>query len=306
MKDQVMTHWRVHIGAHKTGTTHLQALLEAHRSELAAKQIDVLAFDRIGRLIKSEKRRIGVGPQLKEASEASPDLSAKIAALRSGQPTAIISHEDQLGFTQDLLDTVFYRDSWRFRVLHHLPDRESLVLFLSIRNYASLYASAFAEIVKAFPDARLRFDDFRKKFLGAPPQWSHLVESIRAAFPDTRLNVWTFEDHIKQPRFALEVITGASIEGYADISPPSSTRSPSRRAIELAEAVDPTLPFRERHRLVMEIYLKHPKEHGEDLGLFSPEEQADLERSYLEDLDRIAQIDGVQLLRPITSEPTTT
>ena len=293
-----MTHWRVHLGAHKTGTTHVQALLHEYRDELAAKGITYVPFEVSHRLLRFRNNPPSAKLRLKRALGLAPDRAAKIRALAEGRPTGIISDEDLLGLPQNLLDTPIYGDSRRLRLVDSLPDCESLALFLSIRNYGTLYASVFADVLKAFPDARRRFDDFRGRAASSRPQWTGLVAAIRAEFPQAALHVWTFEDHVAQPRFTLEALTGTPVDRFVDVPPPVNTRSPSRRGIELAEAVDPGLPFRERRRRVEEIYFNHPKQAGEDLGLFSAEDLAAFDRAYAEDLEAIAGIEGVRLLRP--------
>jgi hypothetical protein len=293
-----MTRWRVHIGAPKTGTTHLQALLEHHRSRLLENDIDAFESAKLRRLLRERPSRGGTLMRIKKAIGLAPSLAQELSSLRSGKGTTVFSEEGLTGTADQLIDTVFFRNLGRSRVIDALPDREGLVLFLSIRSHESILASAFAESLKARPDTRARFETLRGALVQAPPRWSQLVETLTTLYPGTDLVVWTFEDYVRQPRFAFEALVGSTFAQFEDIPPPPNTQSPSRRALELAEELDPTLPWRERRRSVVQLYLQHPKQKGEDIGLFSAAEKAILEDAYRRDLEAFPKIPGVSFLRP--------
>jgi hypothetical protein len=86
--------------------------------------------------------------------------------------------------------------------------------------------------------------------------------------------------------------------GDAEKEVPSKTRSPSVRAIQLAEALDPSLDMRTRMEVVQKLYDAHPKSRGETIDLFSDQEIIWLRDLYNQDIEAIAQSNRLSLILP--------
>ena len=297
------TQWRIHVGAHKTATTHLQEQLEGNDESLLNQGVDVLATSKTSPVVrnKSDQKKKSLG-RLKQhiASFASrPSHARRSVRLRQmmrGKPVTVLSHEDQLGFTQHALLPRLYDGSERFQTIENLHDAKSIELFLSIRSFDTFFMSAFCEALKPFPDMRMRLNKRKQSFCEAPPSWFDLATRIADRFPNARLYVWTFEDYLKDPNIAVHALTGVHFDRLENIPAPSTTKSPSLRAIALAENLDPHLDTRERMRQVQAIYLENPKEPGEKINLFTDEETSFLRDCYRHDLERLEACERITLL----------
>ncbi|MGY6696718.1 MAG: hypothetical protein ACXIUW_11955 [Roseinatronobacter sp.] len=299
------TQWRVHVGAHKTATTHLQELLRANEDKLLQHGVDFLNGRGINSLLRADPSQKPAGLDILKALvkgqrpvRASKRYSREINALRRDQPVTIISQEDQLGFTQDLMRPHFYDGSQKFTILNSLPDRESVDIYLSIRSFETLFVSAFCEMLKPFHDARARLEARRRTLQDMPPSWFELANRLGDSFPDARIHVWKFEDYIKHPGFVVKALTGLELDDLDGRPAPDRTRSPSPKAIKLAEELDPALKVQDRMKIVQELFADHPKQSGETIELFSGDETAWLRDCYTRDLEKIEASARMTLVLP--------
>ncbi|MEE4210371.1 MAG: hypothetical protein V2I43_14045 [Parvularcula sp.] len=296
--------WKVHVGAHKTATTHLQELLEANASRLLSHGVDVIPVEHSSKEVRFNGRikgsplnriisKIGSSPNFPRFHTARLPFSQ----FRTGQALTILSHEDQLGFTQDLLRPHFYSGSERWATLDRIAPFVDLDIYLSVRSFDTLFVSAFCEILKPFPDARRRFEARRATLRQIPPSWAELAHRIAARYQSARVHVWRFEDYTVDPSYVFKSLTKIDMAD-ATKEVPSKTRSPSARAIKLSEALDLSLDVRTRMEFVQEIYDAHPKSPGERIDLFSDEEINWLQELYHRDIDAIAQSNQLSLMLP--------
>ena len=182
-----MSKWNVHIGAHKTGTTHLQELLGANESVFLAAGVDVLRPSGLkqivrGRGSKANTRLWAIASKLLSRSDAAQQkaiMRRKIQEEMKSKPITVLSHEDQLGFTQDLFRTKLYDGSERFWTIENLPDPSGIDIFISIRSFDTLFVSAFCEILKPFHDARERFERRLQTIEVHPPSWHEGTSELR-------------------------------------------------------------------------------------------------------------------------------
>jgi hypothetical protein len=298
------TNWRVHVGAPKTATTHLQQLLESNDENLLQKGVDVLPYSRTSKIIKSLNRKKpkgwkGLKRRIKGVIAADQDVLVRdqFRATMRNMPITVLSNECLLGFPQHIFLKSLFNGTERFHVIEDLPAMGKLDIFLSIRSLDSLFISAFSEALKPLPDARARLDKRKQSFKDNPPSWFDLAIRIADRFPAANVHVWRFEDYLKNPQLAIHALTGVYLDRLEHIPAPSKTRSPSLRAIELAEQLDPQLKGQDRMRHVEEIYLANPKQPDEKNELFNDEETAWLQACYRQDLEWIRASDRLNLLQ---------
>jgi len=293
-------YWRIHLGAHKTATTHLQETLTAVRRELAARGVDFIP----NQLVRHHKlahtlwrsRPIArlpiVGPaRMREAIEAT------VEPLRIGPETVVLSEENIVGVPEQILAVPFYpQAALSVARLASLGLKADLMFFLSIRSYDTLLPSAYAEALKHAPPPAGGFGRIKARLLAEPPSWFDLVSRIRTAAPGVPLRIWRQEDYRANAREIMETVCGCEIGALPELSDPSWTRSPSATAIAEVEALPPELPREERAARVREIYAAAAP--GEDR--FRPFDQAERRRlraDYEADLARIAQVFPDVLMR---------
>lgn len=279
-------HWRIHLGAHKTATTHLQETLTLVRPALAARGIDYLPNRlvrerRLARTLwrRQLKARLPViGPwHMRETIEA------VVTPLRLGPETVVLSEENILGIPDQILRVPFYpQAALSVARLAALGRRAELVFFLSIRGYDTLLPSAYAESLKFRPPRPGGFD--AAGLAARAPSWYELVAQIRRAAPGVPLRIWRQEDYRANAEAIMAEVCGLELGPLPDISDPSWTRSPTAEGIRAAEALDPGLSMAERRERVGEIYATAE---GERYRPFAEAERRALRERYAADLARI-------------------
>jgi hypothetical protein len=292
--------WRIHLGAHKTATTHLQETLTAVRGELALRGIDFIPnpLVRQQKLARTLWRRRPiarlpiVGPaHMRDAIETA------VEPLRIGPDVVVLSEENIVGVPEQILAVPFYPQAAQSVArLASLASRAEVTFFLSIRSYDTLLPSAYAEALKHAPPPPGGFGAARARLLAEPPSWFDLVARIRDAAPEVPLRIWRQEDYRANAKAIMEAVCGCVLGALPEISDPAWTRSPSASAIAAAEALPASLSRPERLARVRALYAA--AEPGADrFRPFAPAERQRLRADYEADLDRIAQVYPELLMR---------
>ena len=284
--------WRIHVGAHKTATTHLQETLTRVRTGLASAGVDFIPNEllRTRRLAQMlwERRPLARVPILGPAHMRDA-IETAVQPLRLGPDVVVLSEENILGIPQQIFAEPFYphADNALGR-LASLSARAEMVLFLSVRSYDTFLPSAYAEHLKHAPPEAGGFEALRERLVARPPSWYDLVCRIRAAVPGVRLGIWRQEDYRANDAAIMETVCGCPLPPLPDVSDPTWTRSPSAAAIATAEALPADLAYDERRARVHDIFTA--SEPGSDrFRPFSPPERARLRAAYDGDLERIAR-----------------
>lgn len=281
----------LHIGAHKTATTHLQAGLDTARPGLAAAGIACLTpqdlrggLVRLGRVADR-----GAGDRARIA----------LAAARAGQPRLLLSDENILGSVHSMFapDGHLYPEAAArlTRVLDALgggPVR----LWLAVRDPAGLVASAHGQALlagKLTPFAR-----FAAGIDLARPVWTSLARRLLAVPGVAGLTFWRFEDW---PRIAPTVLDALLPQGAAQhVRLPDAPSQPGLSAMahdwimHRASRVQDTTAATALARRARARFPKGPGAPG-----FQPWDDASLAVSrcaHAEDLAGLAEIEGVRAL----------
>jgi hypothetical protein len=100
--------WRIHLGAHKTATTHLQDTLRAHRAAMLPHGVDYIPREDFGPLGRRYSRPRGWRKMLR-SRPLEWQFTRELQRLRRGPDTVLISDEDLLGYSFDQLTTPLYQ-----------------------------------------------------------------------------------------------------------------------------------------------------------------------------------------------------
>lgn len=241
--------WRVHLGAHKTATTHLQQTLQAIRPALALRGIDPVPLDPLRAAWRlhtqryltpqSLARRIHVRLAPRPGAGA---LRAAMQALRSGPPVVILSEENLIGETHEAVGALYPDAPRRLRLLAPLADGAPMHLFLAIRQMDDFLASNYAEALRHFASPA-PFETVNAALLAEPPRWTDLVARIRRALPGAALTVWRYEDYRAHAAAITAALCGADPGPLPELARPSQTMTPAAEAVRAAEAL-PASPAR--------------------------------------------------------------
>lgn len=278
--------WRIHVGAHKTATTHMQESLQAQRDWLLAKGLDFLPMRSV-RALRLPPPSGRYDWRLRLRWPMRRCLEQAIVPLRRGPERVAISEENLIGRPIDLLTYPFYPDACRrLRPYDVLARHAQLHIFLGVRSFEKLLPSAYVQGLR-FQHVKGGFEPVRAAAVQHPPSWTELVGRIQAAVPRARLSVWRFEDYRTDDLKIMSYFCGIDLPQRTPLPVPSRTRSPSAQAVAALEALDPVLDRAARVAAARKIA-------DADLGdepfdPFSPQEKSILSEAYEEDLANLAR-----------------
>jgi hypothetical protein len=281
------TKWRIHIGAHKTATTHLQDLAAMHRNELISKGIDFISRpDARRKKIPARAGRF----DWRYKFHGFPLLwsfEKHIKSLRTGPSTVVLSEENFLGKSAHFLTPVFYPEaSYHLRTLSLLSQRAELSIFLSIRPQASIIPSAFVETLRS-KQLVGGFEPIRKQLMSSPPSWLTLVRNITKIIPNAHLSIWTMDNYLNNKQAILSHFCGVNFPLFDDIPPPPTTKSPSAEAIRKIERLKPAMEIKAYRK---EVALIIEQDQGKTkFAPFTESEQLLLSEQYHSDILAIKQ-----------------
>ncbi|MFS4437729.1 hypothetical protein ACMA5I_05905 [Paracoccaceae bacterium GXU_MW_L88] len=290
--------WRLHIGAHKTATTHLQDTLAAMADALAAQGVAYLPRDAVRPILQKHLWRPNWRYQFGGAA-FERGIAEDLAAL-SGLPVRIVSEENILGRCAQILDAQPYpRLEQRVpQIVRGMAEGAPVRLFLSIRCFAGLAPGAYAEGLHLRQCRPCYLTAFRERITEAPPRWTGIVDRLRAALPDTPITIWRQEDYGDHASHIIAALTGlprAVFDDMPDLPPPQITQTPSAAAVVDMEGryrrFQPKAAWRAETAAIvraMPVSDRFPK--------FDPlldAEKAALQAAYAEDWAALAQMDGV-------------
>lgn len=186
----------LHLGAHKTASTHLQRSLDSNATLLVQSKVKFRGPMDLRPPKRSLENRFGLTDATKARSSES--LEAELAALADGAKRLVISEENILGPMWKI------KKGKRVPPLYPLSDSrlENLIpsfrgcpfsLFLAIRNPADLIASAYSQslsVGKIEP-----FREFAEGMTFPDVRWSNVVRRLSLVPEVTEIYVWRYEDY---------------------------------------------------------------------------------------------------------------
>lgn len=290
----------LHLGAHKTASTHLQRCIEAQEAALARRGVLYMgprhlrhAGLRLQRVIEG-----GAPP-----AEWRKRIGREVIALFAQADAIVISEENILGVSHDrrmLRDGVLYPDAApRLDQALRSFRARGVDLFLGVRDPADFVVSAYGQFLMA--GGRADFDAFRNGADVARLRWAELATRLLAVPGVRGCTLWRYEDYPScLPQIVAAMLPGgqgAAISALEErMQPGFSARAHALlRAWQSGELAPPegaTLAG-----LAAEARARFPK--GEDepgLAPFPPEVRARSARAYAADLACLARLPGARLI----------
>lgn len=281
----------LHLGAHKTASTHFNKLLRKNAALLEAHSVAVPKKDEIRRLIT---RRI-FGADVADG-ESPQDV---LAQLSEGARTVFISDENILGTPRALLQQgVLYRSAASnlrnaLKILGDAP----VEIWLAVREPGSFVTSGWGEAIRAH--GYVDFDSF----VGHDPmpglRWTQLLRRLRAAAPGHPVTLWSFENYRSLAPALMARLFGVAQVAADQVLDIESVVRPglSQRAVDeirlLCTGSAEKMP-RDRFEEIVKTYPKSADLPAPDP--WSVDDRAVLRTQYERDLSRLATFDGVRFL----------
>lgn len=281
---------RLHIGAHKTATTHLQQVLDAHKRTTLRNGCVYLSRGFVRR--EGLLRAVHANHWKPPAAFGRARCLSQFLSMPDEYPKRIlISEEDILGLSTDLLDLIYRKVRRHLLPWSTLAEGGGMHIHLAIRDHAGILPSAYSQALKDGPVPFL-FEDYKQGWLAARPSWATLVETIITLFGSSRVTVWTMEYHLANPAEIFRVLSGTELTDIP-MQAPRGTRRLSAVTVRRMEQLDPSLGGSAGWRAVQE--LMRDNDPADAFDPLSMDEKAVLSALYRSDIERIRGM-GVRFL----------
>lgn len=188
-----MTHVDLHLGVHKTATTHLQRYWQQCVQVLPGMLPHVPALAEI-RAELTPFCRGDSGGEVGSAQHSAAQAFLARALANGGEGGLLLSDENMLGSCEQVLlqQSLYPHALPRLRRLAKvLGAARPVRLWLSVRDYAAYLSSAYCETLRHGP-----YRPFRRAYRGINLEmrgWEHLAADVIAAFPGAQLMCWPYE-----------------------------------------------------------------------------------------------------------------
>ena len=286
----------LHVGAHKTATTHLQRLLGKSGRELAAHGVRYVGPSGLRAPGAGFRDRLGLTAEARRAGRTPAAGLVEMAGV--GATRLVISEENLPGQLRlrggGTIPTVYPTAGRRIGEIVEAVAPVPVDLFLAVRNPVDFVASYYSQALTAghiqpFAD-----------FLEANPidriDWLGLVQRLMRRARPRSLTVWRYEDY---KRVAPGVLTRLVGEGPRLRLRGQMSAVNTGLSVEAVEHVLAAHAAGHRGDLVAEARALYPLGSGRRrFQPYSGRERAASRTWYAEQMARIAEVPGVHVLVP--------
>jgi hypothetical protein len=279
--------FRLHIGAHKTATTHLQNILAANKAYLLEHGIFY-----VPRIVIRQTGLVKIVNENYSTAGQTLSWGQLIRAPNEDVKCCVLSEENIIGGCADLLEFLYQNVERRLLPWSHLANNRNTKLYIAIRDYANILISAYSQALRDGSKIPL-FSAHLKTWLSDKPSWCALINKIRSSFAETEITVWTFERYIADYARVASSVCGLTLP-RTDIAIPEKTKSLSADAIRRIENISPSADWKTRMQMIQEI--GETDKSSEKFDPLSVGEKSELQGRYLNDVENINKMD-VKLLR---------
>ncbi len=188
----------LHIGAHKTATTHLQRSLLASEAALATHKARYFGPDKLRGQGQGLIDRFGLRVEgAKAANRSSLAPSDQLAAMAEGADRLVLSDENFIGNLQtktgNMSMPLYPRANERVAALADAADLGAIDVFLGLRGPADFLTSAYSQLLMG-GDA-IAFAEYLAQNPMRSIYWPGLVARLVSLPQIGRLFVWRQEDY---------------------------------------------------------------------------------------------------------------
>lgn len=288
----------IHVGAHKTASTHLQQTLRGLIPGMLAAGIHYSDVQHWRGGVTRLAVALGEGA---EAARLRGRLRRRLDVTCATWPEVVISEENILGsLRRDGLmggdQRVYPQARARVARLAGMLRHRPATICLAVREPCALLTSAFAMQVTGGHELLLA--DYLGDFDPARLSWSDLAQRLLSVRGVARLVAWRYEDYAAlRPRILSAMLPQALVDRASD--PPAAIVGLSQPAYQavLDQALD--RPGADVAQLAREAKARFPREAGAPrLDLFDPGTAARARAAYAADLAQLAQLPRATLLGP--------
>ena len=195
----------LHLGTHKTASTHFQAYLNKHHAILSKNKIEFHSPGKIRRNFINNLEEIGLEtffPKYKLKFYPlnfimSHNAKRFIKKIRDTENIErhIFSDENMLGKCDEIINsrTIYPSSKHRLMRMKKCLWTEPTNIYLSIRNFYTYVPSAYSETVRH--RSFLPYSDYVANLDLNELSWIPLIHDIKSVFPKSKIVVWQYESY---------------------------------------------------------------------------------------------------------------
>lgn len=282
----------VHLGAHKTASTHFHRLFLRNSKLCAAHDLAVPKKEPIRRLLTKKL--------VAHVDVDTLNPSAALAEMAEGHGNLFISDENIIGVPGGLFRKgQMYSNAQKKleRLNTVLASVDTTEVLLAVRHPASFVASSYGEYMRR--SGYLTFEEYLHGMQIENIRWADLVKRAQAAMPDQPLVVWAFEDYRALVPRLLNRVLGVAEDTATDYKELETVVRPgmSHRAMQEIEKLCAETTGDVSTEALEAVVAAYPKSKTEPAPqVWTPEQRETLDALYARDLEAIGKMDGVELL----------
>ena len=281
----------LHLGAHKTATTYIQAAFSRNARSLAANGIAYIPM----REFRSWRRSL---LRFHARLTAGPSSVKFDRRLRKWNPerfqTCIISDENMIGTCGGMVGAgkLYPQLRTKLGTVAGMVSEHELRLFISIRCYASFYAAAYCEALRYGNGCSAEV--FKRRLEPASRRWRDVLAEIADLFPASPIVVWPYETFRQSQTEIFDALAGKEIAKRLHLPNEVLRPSPSQAAVDRAQKFGKRFGWSLAGRLVPVFESRAPGKPPFDL--WTEGERDELRELYAGDMEEIGSDSRYQMI----------
>ncbi|MFQ6553488.1 hypothetical protein AAD018_014215 [Aestuariibius insulae] len=283
----------LHAGAHKTATTHLQRTMADNMALINEAGISFRGPNAFRTPGATLRHMFEIGLKMEEPIPGGPQ--AMLKNLADGRDRLIISEENFLGSLNPPdgpFRRLLYPDGpGRLESLAKRISPCPLDLFFAVRDPATFMQSAYSQVLSS--GRKVSLQDYVNDVPPKKISWFRLVRRLVEKNAARRIWIWRYEDYPKIQEQIYSHLLTPEIARSIVPHPVRVNKGLSQAAVEACLSDDPQSPSAPEAKAHYPVGETYPRYDG-----FSEEARRLSRIRYEDDLERIAALPGVQLLRP--------
>ena len=229
---------KVHIGAHKTATTHLQDTLELCEQELKDLGISYISRDTFRNKIAFLAQEKTFDKSRKSLFEKRYTLTSKLFQFHSKEEILVVSEENIMGNILEALSPSPYSNP-KLNFINYAQSLTEVQVFVSLRSFSAFYPGAYITALRFNPVEAMS----RKNMLlnqlnaGLIPSWKEVIERFKEQLKNCNLKCWTFDDYLNNKEYIVTQFLGIPPPALPSLPKTIKTATPSMKAIHEIESI---------------------------------------------------------------------
>ena len=281
---------KLHLGAHKTATTHLQDTLFKLKDELELKGCTYLPRAQFRDTFRDFTHNNAASTFL-----PIPHLKRRKVADRlclKTTDTLLASEENILGDCSDLCRISPYGKA-NLEFINVLSQIAKTTVYVCIRSFDKVYPGAYITALRFRPRAAIGHKDELIKDLnsGQLPSWFTFIQRLQSWLPNVEIKVWEYESYSRDSDAVIRALTELELPDIPEVAPPQGTKTPNFNAVEIAEQIAVSDNFQWSSDWTVkcdQIYRENPALDEQQKYTFITETWAkNLQEQYYDDIKKI-------------------